>query len=198
MSETIYYSIGVPESCRRRAAELYEEAFRGKFLPVVKSREKMVEILDESIMPEYAVTALQGDRLVGLAGFHHRGGYFTGGGSALGLIKRLGIFRGLWALFIFGVLYERKASPGELLMDGIAVDASMRGRGIGTGLLNKLSEYALAEGYSKIKLDVIDINDRARRLYESEGFKAVGTDNHPFLKRYIGFSSSTTMVKDLK
>ena len=108
---------------------MYEEAFRQKFLPVVKSQEKMIEILEESIKPEYAVVALEGERLVGLAGFHHGKSYFTGGGNAYGLIKRLGLFRGLWAIFVFGILYERKAGPGELLMDGIVVDPSMRSKG---------------------------------------------------------------------
>ncbi len=197
MSKSIEYRVGIPESSRRRAAELYEEAFRQKFFPVAKSKEKMVEILTESIKPEYAVAAFEGDRLVGLAGFHHEGDYFTSGGSTYGLIKLLGLFRGLWAVFIFGILYERKAELGELLMDGIAVDSSMRGKGIGSGILKKLSEFGAEKGYGKIGLDVIDINDRAKKLYESQGFKATKTDRYPYLGRYIGFASSTTMVKIL-
>ena len=129
MSNSIEYRVGIPASSRRRAAELYKDAFHQKFFPVVKSQEKMVEILTESIKPEYAVAAFEGESLVGLAGFHHSGSSFTGGGNAYGLIKRLGLFKGLWAIFVFGILYERKAGPGELLMDGIVVDPSMRSKG---------------------------------------------------------------------
>lgn len=197
MSDTIEYLIGLPEEYRRRAAELYEEAFRGKFLPVVKSKEKSVEILVDSIKPEYAVAAIENDRLVGIAGFHGKGGYFTSGGSAYGIIRRLGLARGLWTILILGIIYERKPAPGELLMDGIAVDSSVRGRGIGTGILEKLCEYGVKEGFETLKLDVIDINVKARRLYENLGFKAVKIHNHPYLKKYIGFSSSTTMIKEL-
>lgn len=198
MSESIEYRIGLHEKHLVRAAELYEEAFRQKFFPVIKSREKTVEILVDSIVPEYAIAAFEKNRLIGIAGFHGREGYFTGGGSTLEIIRRLGLLRGLWTILILGIIYERKPGPGELLMDGIAVDARVRGKGIGTGILSKLFEYGLDEGYSKVKLDVIDINDKAKRLYESLGFKATQTHNHPYLKKFIGFSSSTTMIKELR
>ena len=197
MSETIEYKIGLPEEYRRRAAELYEEAFQGKFLPVVKSRQKSVEILVDSIKPEYAVAAIEQDKLLGIAGFHGTGGYFTSGGSSYGIIRRLGLAKGLWTILVLGIIYERKPAPGELLMDGIAVDSSVRGKGIGTGILEKLCEYGVKEGYNTLKLDVIDINVKARRLYENLGFYAVTTVHHPYLKRFTGFSSSTTMVKEL-
>lgn len=197
VSESFEYRIGLPEQYRLRAAELYEGAFRQKFLPVIKSTEKTVEILVDSIIPEYAVAAIENERLIGIAGFHGRGGYFTGGGSSNGIIRRLGLMRGLWTILILGIIYERKPAPGELLMDGIAVDESYRGRGIGTGIMNRLFKYGLDEGYGTVRLDVIDINDRARRLYEKVGFKAVKTDYHPYLKEFIGFSSSTIMVKEL-
>lgn len=64
--------------------------------------------------------------------------------------------------------------------------------------MDKLIEYAAEKGYGKIRLDVIDINDRARRLYENLGFKVISRDYHPYLQRYIGFSSSTTIIKELK
>lgn len=83
-------------------------------------------------------------------------------------------------------------------MDGIVVDPEMRGRGVGTAILEKLSEFAIENGYKTIKLEVIDTNSRARNLYESQGFKEINTDHNPYLKPSLGFSSSTTMVKELK
>lgn len=197
VENSVYYQIGMPESCRETAAELYEEAFHQKFAPIVKSREKMIHILADSIKPELAVVSMEGERLVGLAGFHHKADSFTGGGSASRIIKHIGLFRGLWAIALFTILYERKPVDGELLMDGIAVDASMRGQGIGTKLLQKLHEYARDRGFTSIRLDVVDTNPKARKLYESQGFVAIKTDWHPYLKPFLGFSSSTTMVKTI-
>ena len=198
MNESIEYRVGLPESCRRRAAELYEEAFRQKFAPIVNDRDKLIEILAESIQPEFALAALVDERLVGLAGFHRGGTSFTGGGSVGDIIKQLGLLRGIWAILLIAILLERKADEGELLMDGIVVDPSMRGKGIGTGLFESLSVYALENGYNRIKLDVVDINVRARRLYESQGFTAAKTTHHPYLKPFMGISSTTTMIKKLK
>ncbi|GJM15128.1 MAG: molybdopterin-guanine dinucleotide biosynthesis protein MobC [Thermodesulfobacteriota bacterium] len=196
MKTAIHYQLGLPESCRIRAAELYEEAFRQKFAPIVKSRKKLIEILTDCIKPEFAVVALKEERLVGLAGFHNRGSSFTGGGSASSIIKKLGLFKGLWAIALFTILYERKESQDELLIDGIVVDPSMRGQGIGTRMLETLFKYATNEGFDSIRLDVVDTNPDARRLYESQGFVATKTDHHPYLKPFLGFSSSTTMVKN--
>ena len=97
-----------------RAAKLYQEAFHNKFTPVIKSKEKTVEILIDSIIPEYAVAAIENERLIGIAGFHGRHGYFTGGGSSNGIIRRLGLIRGLWTILILGIIYERKPAPGVL------------------------------------------------------------------------------------
>ncbi len=198
MKKNIHYQVGMPESYRVRAAELYEEAFRQKFAPIIKSREKLIEILADSIQPEFAVVALVEERLIGLAGFHNRGKSFTSGGSASLMIKKLGLFKGLWAIALFTILYERKASEDELLMDGIVVDPSMRGQGIGTRMFETLCEHATDEGFSSIRLDVVDTNPGAKKLYESQGFKETKTDHHPYLKPFLGFSSSTTMVKDLR
>ena len=188
----------MPENCRGKAAELYEEAVRQKFLPIVKSSEKMLEILVDSIQPELAVVALEEDRLVGIAGFHNGKNSFTGGMSTSNIIKRLGLIRGIWTIAFFTILYDRKPVDGELLMDGIVVDSEMRGKGIGKKLLITLSNYAKKEGFNSIRLDVVDTNPGAQRLYENQGFVAKKTDHHPYLKSFLGFSSSTTMVKHLE
>ena len=62
------------------------------------------------------------------------------------LIQCLGLMRGNWAALVFS-LYERSLKPQELLMDGIVVDAEMRGKGIGTMLLNEVSAFADSNGY---------------------------------------------------
>jgi ribosomal protein S18 acetylase RimI-like enzyme len=102
------------------------------------------------------------------------------------------LVRGNWAALIFS-LYERRPLPGRLLMDGIAVREGLRGRGIGTRLLQQLSDYAAQQGYESIRLDVIDINPGARRLYERYGFEAIKTERFEYLRWLIGFGGATTM-----
>ena len=78
-------------------------------------------------------------------------------------------------------------------MDGIAVDQAYRGQGIGSKLLQEIVTYAQQNGYKTVRLDVIDINSDARRLYERRGFVAVHTEHFPYLKKLLGFGGVTTM-----
>lgn len=198
MAPPVEYRLGLPEDARCRAAALYEEAFRQKFAPIVPRRDDLVAILAESIQPDRAIAALDGNgALLGLAGFHHAGRAFTSGGTASGVLRRLGLFRGIRAVALFA-LFERKPRPGELLMDGIAVASEARGRGVGTGLLERLFEHAAGLGCGRVRLDVIDTNPGARRLYERRGFVATRTSEHRWLERRFGFSATTEMIRELE
>ena len=110
----LIYQIGLPIHHRQRAAALYEEAFRQKLRPAIPDQGRRVAILAESIVTDRAVVALADDTLLGLAGFHHGGKSFTGGGSASGVFKQLGLWRGVRAIAFLTL--ERKPAP-ELLMD---------------------------------------------------------------------------------
>jgi GNAT superfamily N-acetyltransferase len=54
----------------------------------------------------------------------------------------------------------------------LAVLPQWRGRGVGRLLLRAVAEWARAHECCKLTLEVLDHNDRARHLYESEGFRA--------------------------
>jgi ribosomal protein S18 acetylase RimI-like enzyme len=108
----------------------------------------------------------------------------------------LGFFKGNWAAIIFS-MYDRKPKTGELLMDGIAVHADSRGKGIGSQLLEEITRYAQDNDFNSVRLDVIDTNLQAKKLYERKGFKTVNTDNFPYLRWLLGFSGSTTMKLSL-
>ncbi|MGB5216257.1 MAG: GNAT family N-acetyltransferase, partial [Anderseniella sp.] len=81
-----------------------------------------------------------------------------------------------------------------LLMDGIFVSESARGGGVGSMLLSAIKEKAAACGCSKVRLDVIDTNPRARALYERQGFISQGTSDIGPLRHVFGFQKATTMV----
>ena len=192
----IEYVLGLDETHFSAAAVLYDRAFGAKLGIAIRSQRERLEILERSLVPEFAIAAIDGERLVGLAGLHSPEGSLTAGLSPRELIGRLGPVRGLRAIAILSLL-ERKPAPGELLMDGIAVDESHRGRGIGSGLLRNVVEYATANGYRSVRLDVIDTNPAAKRLYERLGFVTVRHESFPFLAWLLGFGGSTTMAYDV-
>ena len=104
----------------------------------------------------------------------------------------MGFFGAARALCVFALL-QRKQNGLELLMDGIAVSSAARGAGVGTKLLNELKDYALSENYHSIRLDVIDTNPAAKRLYERLGFKSTKTTRFAYLNWLLGFSAATTL-----
>ncbi len=138
-----------------------------------------------------AVCALLDGRLVGLAGYRLGGRGLTGG-TAGAVLRAYGHLRGLHRVLLL-TLFERRPGAGQLLMDGIAVGPDLRGRGVGSLLIEEVAAVAAEQGFREIRLDVIDTNPRARALYERRGFTAVRTEETPYLRRLLGFGAVTTM-----
>ncbi|MDJ0959699.1 MAG: GNAT family N-acetyltransferase [Acidimicrobiia bacterium] len=192
----VEYRLGFPESVREEAAALYDEAFAAKLRPGMRDDVARRQVLAEGLDPSRCIAALDDGALLGIAGFHDAGGSLTGGITVRSVVRAVGVLRAVKAIAVFALL-ERKPKPDELLMDGIVVRADARGRGIGTGLFAELEAYARAHGRRRIRLDVVDTNPGARRLYERLGFVATETERTPYLERFMGFSASTTMLKVL-
>jgi len=178
-------------------ATLYESAFGPKFTVAVPERSKRIEILQRSFSPEFSFVVCDADVVVGLAGFKNDRGSLTGALGLRGLIDVLGVFSGIRAAILFSVL-ERKPVPDELVMDGIVVDERYRGKGIGSRLLDAVLGFAAKNGFKQVRLDVIDSNPRARKLYEQKGFEATDSFSLPALKKIVGFSGVTTMIYRFK
>ncbi|WP_093802442.1 GNAT family N-acetyltransferase [Streptomyces sp. Wb2n-11] len=184
---------GVPAGAERRAAELYWDAFGRKLGPALNPPDKAVSFLAAHLNADRAVCALLDGQLVGLAGYQLGGRALTGG-SASAVLRAYGHLRGLHRLLLLA-LFERRPAPDQLVMDGIAVAPAMRGRGVGSLLIEEVAAVAAEEGCREIRLDVIDTNPRARALYGRRGFTAVRTEHTPCLRGLLGFGAVTTMCR---
>lgn len=74
----LHYQLGLPTDQLEAAAELYNTAF-GQHAVAVPKRDKRLELLKALFMPDFAVCALDGVEVVGLAGFNTGAGSLTGG-----------------------------------------------------------------------------------------------------------------------
>ncbi|MFD0263813.1 GNAT family N-acetyltransferase [Kitasatospora indigofera] len=90
--------------------------------------------------------------------------------------------------------YVRQVPPTPLAsnrhvrqIQGLAVDGSVRGRGIGRALVEAACAAARADGARRISLRVLGHNEPARRLYERCGFRVEGSLSEEFLLdgRYV-------------
>lgn len=191
----IHVGIGFPETHHEAAAGLYWDAFERKLSVAIGPRERGVSVLERALNPGCAVAAVSSGELLGLAGFHL-------GTSSFAEVQpghvtaEFGLLGGALRMIPLALL-DRQPREGELLLDGIVVRADQRGTGIGTRLLRAVIELARDNGMGSVRLDVVDTNPKARRLYEREGFVPVRTVRTPYLRRAMGFSAYTTMVHDV-
>jgi ribosomal protein S18 acetylase RimI-like enzyme len=196
MSYEISVQRGFPDELRSLAAELYDAAFGAKLSVAIPNPISRMAVLKEGFNPEYSFVALSGGEMVGIAGFKTAQGSLTGGISFRVLKEEIGYWCALRAILVLA-LFQRKQVAGQLLMDGIGVSPKMSGSGIGTKLLHSLIGYAKEEGYRSVRLDVIDTNPAARRLYERVGFVPVKTEQFAYLKWLLGFGAATQMEYSL-
>ena len=190
--EDVTYQVGLPEKYRESTVDLYEEAFGQKFAVAIPSKAKRILFLKKCFILDYVIGAVYKAKLIGIAGFKTPKGSLTGGITYSELLSQLGTIKGNWAAAILE-LYERKPAFKELMMDGIAVHSDARGKGVGNHLLTEIAKYAKEHEFNKVRLDVININTKAKILYERMGFKSVKTESYPYLKWLLGFSGTITM-----
>ena len=184
----------IPIEFRKHAITLYFEAFEKKFTKLMNLDEAL-NILTDLLNSEQSIYAVQDGRLVGFAGIQH-GNKRLFKNSLQPFIKHLGILRGLLVAFVLS-LFDRPYKDNELLMDGICIDKNMCGQGVGSLLLEEIYEIDKKNNYKTIRLDVVDTNPRARKLYEKIGFEPIISHQYPFTKKLMGFSASTTLVRKI-
>jgi len=69
------------------------------------------------------------------------------------------------------LIYHRYSTwKGKILhLEDLIVSKSMRGKGLGTALLNKVVQYGYDLGVKRINWEVIDLNEPAINFYEQKG-----------------------------
>ncbi|MCX4733721.1 N-acetyltransferase [Streptomyces sp. NBC_01363] len=156
---------GIPEGAERQVAALYWEAFGRKLGSALGPPGKGRAFLASHLHHDRGITVLDGmGRVIGITGYDLAGRALLGG-SARDVLSCYGPLRGLPRLALLA-LFTRKPAEGELVMDGICVAAAHRGSGIGGLLLREVAAVAAENACSRIRLDVIDVNPRAKALYE--------------------------------
>ncbi len=187
---------GFPEAERPVVAALYWEAFGGKLGRAMGPRDRALAFFEATLSPDHALCALDEDgRIIGVVGFKTPRGALVGGGYR-DMARVYGWAGAAWRMAVLSAL-SRDTDNRRFLMDGIFVEPSMRGQGVGTALLRAFAREAVARGYREARLDVIEGNDRARALYEREGYLPIRTQSTGLLRHVFGFRSATTMVRRL-
>jgi GNAT superfamily N-acetyltransferase len=186
-------SNGFSDRERAGVARLYWQAFSTKLGRLLGPDARALSFFSQIIDPDFALIARDTEgTVIGVAGFKTAKDSLTQGGMR-DLAQHYGWLNTLWKGPLLGLL-ERDLADDTLLMDGICVDASARGLGVGTALLHAIKAEAKTRNLSQVRLDVIDINPRARALYTREGFIAGPPQHIGPLRLLFKFSNSTPMT----
>lgn len=181
---------------RPRVAALYWEAFGPKLSPGFSDEQTGMAAVQSGLRPEHVLVARRDGSLLGICGFHESGS------GAVNLTwsrlrRTLSIPAAVRASVVLSVL-ARSGRPDALVLDGICVDRTARGLGIGTALVNAAADHARGAGARKVRLSVVDVNPRARALYTRLGFREVDRGSLGALAVVYGFDRYSTMELEVR
>lgn len=157
---------------RHMITEILLDGFRDKFMKIFGDETTVFRLLPKSLNPQRLIIAhIKGsaieDNIVGVAGLSF------GNNSWLRIdlknIIRISTPKVLRIAFL-GIPLMKRPLDKEILIDVIAVAKMFRGRGIGTRILYYVIDLARKIKIEKIKLYVVEHNERAKKLYERIGF----------------------------
>ena len=113
------------------------------------------------------------------------------------IVKIYGLFT-IRVLIYFLITLFTEQKPNQLHLEVMAVAEKQRGKGIGTKLLQSTIDFARLRKIPQIKLEVVNTNPEARKLYERIGFKKVKDSKIPYpFHIFTGFSLITDMHYNL-
>jgi len=75
---------------------------------------------------------------------------------------------------ILGCVGLKRLEAGVCEMKRLFVREGSKGRGIGRDLIRALIAEARRKGYEKMRLDTLEVMEKARSLYRSFGFREIG------------------------
>lgn len=176
---------GLPGKYKSSSAELLLKALSEKFIPILGSKDKAKRLIESSIEPGNCFSAEENGKLLGFLAMQTMEGSFLNPSLKV-LIPIYGIFRAIIKAISLSML-QHKTKKNELYIEGIAVNEFARGKGIGTELIEAMTEFAKNKGYKNLTLQVIDTNPRANELYKKLGFSIIKNSKIWPLNKLIGW-----------
>jgi ribosomal protein S18 acetylase RimI-like enzyme len=183
------------EGHRRRAALIYYSGLQAKLAPVFGPPLTALAVLPGSLQASRCLIACAGGQPVGVLGIQDQQGSFVEP-SVRSMIRHYGPVMGLARAALLMTM-DHTLPPGHLYLDGIAVAADHRGRGIGTALIQALEARAKENGFATVSLEVIDTNPQARKLYQRLGYQEIAIHTMGPFSRLFGFRTTCRMTKHL-
>ncbi|MGD6852428.1 MAG: GNAT family N-acetyltransferase [Candidatus Bathyarchaeia archaeon] len=186
---------GVPSHQRGTVAHILFEALGDKLQFVFGDKNKAELLMSTCLCADRFFVAYIDGKAVGVAGLEYDGKNYIEIDKRAVAILGLESFRLMfWEFMRF---FDRLA-PDEIHVQALAVLGEARSKGVGRSLLKTVIAKAKLNSYSHVRLEVIDTNVRAKKLYEKVGFKQSKISKIPYpFSKLTGFSSIIEMRYNL-
>ena len=196
----IRISYGVHQDQLLDIAELFDQAFAGKFKYAIPDAQLRIEFWSETLNPEQIFTAHVDGELAGIAllTFEARSGFLPTAQKTL--FRKLGLMSGLRAALYF-LLYSKldsKILNPTIYLEAISVSEKFRGMGIGSSLIEEICHFGISNNFRSLALKVTLENSSALRLYEKLGFRVTEVTKTPILVFFTKVSGATAMRMELQ
>jgi ribosomal protein S18 acetylase RimI-like enzyme len=175
-------------------ARLVFEAFGETSLMLMSllgGKTKAVVFIALCLRQDRLIVALKQNLVVGFSGLEYQGKNFIDV-NVHQAVRMLG-FRGFLVYTFSAIAFLlNKPLPSDLHIQALAVSADQRGQGIGTKLLKDSIDFARANNFSKVKIEVTSANPKAERLYRRIGFKIFSVRKIPYPLSFLSGLDNVT------
>ncbi|VFQ44185.1 GNAT family N-acetyltransferase [Desulfoluna butyratoxydans] len=190
----------LPETLQQSAIEVFLSGFGQKIDHLMlkpRDRAQALRIYRDGADFSSGIYAVCRGRVAGMLGFHYQNQKFINLNLAT-LNREFGFFGGVTRKLSGSVFKDiHPLSHNEVRVQVIAVDNAFRGTGVGHRLLETLFAFGRTRRLSGVRLEVVDTNPGAKKLYEELGFADCGTLPYGPIAAKAGFSSQFRMKKPL-
>lgn len=154
------------------AIEIFRSAFASKFTSVLEDQELEIWLFGHLLNTKEGIFAYSPEgKLLGIVNYKPTTIKTDDLNFSL-MRKKLGLSKSFKLLFLLSGSASTP-DPDELFLDYIAVSEEARGLGVGTRLLEEFELLARHKKASRVSLDVVGSNPRAKSLYERFGYNVV-------------------------
>jgi len=188
---------GIGDKKINQISDILYDSFKKKLNIFIKDDKKAFNIIKRSVNLDMGFYALDDEEeVIGVLGTITDTDHFYKL-KFKSILREYSFVKALMKYIPLKIETMKKVKKGEVYINLFAVKKGYRGRGIGSELLNAISNYFKEGGYKYLKLTIINTNLGAKKMYEKHGFDVEKETKYGFLTKKAGFRSVFHMKKKL-
>ncbi len=177
--------------------DVFLDSFSKKFTPLDRFPKSLKSLLQDCMADDRCIVISQDEELAAVVGYSMKKKRFFKI-ELSSICKQYGSMRGFYYWSIIQLLHKKPTKRNTIFIEALAVSPNFRGEGLGRKLIYEVSKLAEQQKIKKIRLEVVNSNERALRMYQRCGFRVKSTQKIHLLTKFLGFSKVYLMEKNIR